>query len=30
MRLNDDDNVASIGLIQEQPIIEGEDEGDEA
>jgi DNA gyrase subunit A len=29
MRLNDDDNVASIGLIQEQPVIEGEDESDE-
>ncbi len=26
MRLNDDDSVSSIGLIQEQPIIEGEDE----
>ncbi|MEO5691472.1 MAG: DNA gyrase subunit A [Candidatus Saccharimonadales bacterium] len=26
MRLNDDDRVSSIGLIQEQPIIEGEDE----
>ncbi|MFZ1458513.1 MAG: DNA gyrase subunit A [Candidatus Saccharimonadales bacterium] len=30
MRLNDDDSVASTGLIQEQPIIEGEDDSDES
>lgn len=30
MRLNDDDSVASTGLIQEQPASEGDDESDES
>ncbi len=30
MRLNDDDNVASIGLIQEQTTVESEAEADES
>ena len=30
MRLNDDDSVASTGLIQEQPSSEGDSDSDES